>query len=136
MDKSASSQSPQKTNKKKRTNLILVLSIVILVLGISVGIYILNSPEIFKPRASTDTFSRCGPPGHCNDYGWTDNKSYTKVPTNCYVALYKCDISKWDKVLTVGCQKNTSDHSKTRLTMLKFTSLPNQIPILKFGIRS
>ncbi len=88
------------------------LFIVVLLIGISVGMYLLSKPEIFNPRAATDTFSTCGPSGHCNDYGWNANQGYTTVPTSCYVALYKCHVSDWDKAIAVGCQKNTSIPSK------------------------
>lgn len=98
--------------KKKRANLILALSIFVALGGISLGLFLLNFQQVFKPQAAADTFSRCGPSGHCKDYGWKDDKGYTKVPDNCYIALYKCDVSKWNKALAVGCQKNTSDPSK------------------------
>ncbi len=88
------------------------LSIVVLLLGIAVGMYLLNAPETLNQLAASDTFSNCGPSGHCNDYGWNDNTGYTKVPTNCYVSLFKCHISKWDQAIKVGCQKNPVDPSK------------------------
>lgn len=110
MNTDGSAQAAQVKNKK--TNFRLGFFIVILLIGISVGLYLMASPAIFNPRAATDNFSKCGPPGHCNDYGWNDNKGYTKVPDNCYIALYKCRVSDWDKTLAVGCQKNISNPSK------------------------
>lgn len=98
--------------KKRKTNATLGLFIVVMLLGISVGMYLLNTPQIFNPRAASDTFSKCGPPGHCTDYGWNDNNGYTKVTDNCYIALYKCYASDWNQAIAVGCQRNKSDPSR------------------------
>jgi hypothetical protein len=98
--------------KKKKTSAGLGLFIVVLLIGISVGLYLLTTPAIFNPRAATDTFARCGPSGQCNAYGWNNNNGYTKVPDNCYIALYKCKVTDWNKALAVGCQKNTSNQSR------------------------
>lgn len=75
--------------------------------------YLLGKPTGFTPRAASDVFSTCGPSGQCNAYGWTDNNSYTKIPTKCYVALYKCYPSKWSDALQVGCQKSTNPSKNT-----------------------
>ncbi len=114
--------------KRKKTNAVLALFIFVLLAGISIGLYLLGNPTAFAPRAASDTFTKCGPPGHCNDYGWTDAKSYTKVPTNCYVAVYKCHISKWDQVARVGCQKNTSDPSKNTAYYAEIHKLTSSNP--------
>ncbi len=118
---------------KRRTNGILVLFILVLLVGISVGLYLLNNPTAFAPRAASDTVSRCGPSGHCNDYGWNDSKGYTKVPTNCYVALYKCKVSEWNRALQVGCQRNKDQPSKDTAyyaEIHKLTSSPPPNPKL------
>lgn len=99
--------------KKRKFNLALSLSIFVMLVGIGIGLYILNVPQIFKSLAATgDTFSKCKP-GHCNDYGWKDNKGYTKVPNKCYIALYKCKVNQWDKAIAVGCQKSTKSSKNT-----------------------
>lgn len=111
MDTTEPTQSSQP--KKKRINLALILSIFVMLAGIGAGLYFLNVPQIFNSLAAVNnTFSKCKP-GHCDDYGWKDNKGYTKVPDNCYVALYKCKVNKWSEAIAVGCQKSTKPSKNT-----------------------
>ncbi len=117
-----------KKQKKSASNLVLFLSILVLAIGIGIGLYTLNAPFSFLSKAATDFFTRCGPPGHCDDYGWQDGKGYMSVPTNCYVALYKCNITKWDQVLQVGCQRNLSDPSKNTAFYAEIHKLTDSNP--------